>query len=188
MATFTEPVGPTVPLPSTALEIFWLFFTTALFQLIVAETNLYAAKVLEGAVEEKWTDINEDDVSSLLSLQASYFYPTSIQPASPLRDRAGLPLSVLGQPHLSRTWASSRPGWRFAVCRARPAMRVLLWTAPVACSCWNARTCWPCWTPPGWTRKAPCPPIQPASPLCTPPVVCMDVTEQVLRSAGRDQL
>ena len=66
MATFTEPVGPTVPLPSTALEIFRLFFTTALFQLIVAETNLYAAKVLEGAVEEKWTDINEDDVSAFL--------------------------------------------------------------------------------------------------------------------------
>ena len=40
--SFTESVGPTVPVPSSPLEAFMLYFTQSLLQLIVDETNRYA--------------------------------------------------------------------------------------------------------------------------------------------------
>ena len=46
VAPFGRLVGPTVPLPKTAVGIFRLFFTTSLINLIVDETNNYAATVL----------------------------------------------------------------------------------------------------------------------------------------------
>ena len=66
MAPFGQPVGPTMPLPQTAVGIFQQFFTTSLIQLIVTETNNYAAQVLGYDVGVKWTDVNDNDIWALL--------------------------------------------------------------------------------------------------------------------------
>ena len=39
MSPFQSPVGPTVPIPETPSDVFGLFFTTHLLQLIVDESN-----------------------------------------------------------------------------------------------------------------------------------------------------
>ena len=66
MAPFSQPVGPTMPVPQTAVGIFRLFFTSALIQLIVGETNNYAAQILGDDVGVKWTDVDEDDIWAFL--------------------------------------------------------------------------------------------------------------------------
>ena len=64
---FTEPVGPTMSLPTTAgSRVFYIIFSVALVSVLVEETNTYAAKVLGDVVEVKWRDINEDDIWVLL--------------------------------------------------------------------------------------------------------------------------
>ena len=52
---FTEEVGSRVPLSTRILEIFQLFFTTTLIDLIVEQTNLYASQVMDPTHYEKWT-------------------------------------------------------------------------------------------------------------------------------------
>ena len=66
MAPFVQQVGPTMLLPQTAVGIFRLFFTTSLVQLIVSETNDYAAQVIRDDVGMKWTDVNDDDIWAFL--------------------------------------------------------------------------------------------------------------------------
>ena len=46
------PVGPAIILPPTVLAIFQLFFTTAVVDIIVRETNIYAQQVL-GRLQER---------------------------------------------------------------------------------------------------------------------------------------
>ena len=46
IAPFTQRVGPTVPIPTSPLEVFRLFFTDDLCSLIVQQSNLYAEQVL----------------------------------------------------------------------------------------------------------------------------------------------
>ena len=66
MAPFGQQVGPTMLLPQTAVGIFRLFFTTSLLQLIVSETNDYAAQVIGDDVVVKWTDVNDNDIWAFL--------------------------------------------------------------------------------------------------------------------------
>ena len=43
---FVQPVGPTVPIPQSPVEVFNVFFTDEICTLIVEQTNLYAEKEL----------------------------------------------------------------------------------------------------------------------------------------------
>ena len=43
---FIQPVGPKVCIPDSPLDIFSLFFTTAVIQHLVTETNRYAAQLM----------------------------------------------------------------------------------------------------------------------------------------------
>ena len=45
---FVEPAGPTVTLPHNPLDVFTLLFTPDIMQVIVEETNRYAAQCSEG--------------------------------------------------------------------------------------------------------------------------------------------
>ena len=44
---FSEPVGPQVPIPSSPLQIFQLFFTMNIIEYIVEQSNLFASQCLE---------------------------------------------------------------------------------------------------------------------------------------------
>ena len=55
-----------MPIPETAVGIFRLFFTSTLIQLIVSETNNYAAQILGDDVGVKWTNVDEDDIWAFL--------------------------------------------------------------------------------------------------------------------------
>ena len=59
---FTEEVGPRVPLSTRILEIFQLFFTTTLIDLIVEQTNLYASQVMDPTHYEKLTKVTAEEI------------------------------------------------------------------------------------------------------------------------------
>ena len=59
---FTENVGPAVPISAHIVDIFRLFFTTSLIDLIVEQTNLYASQLMETAQYEKWTKVTADEI------------------------------------------------------------------------------------------------------------------------------
>lgn len=59
---FSAAVGPAIPLPATILETFQLFFTAAIVNLVVDQTNLYAAQVLGERVATTWVDVTENDI------------------------------------------------------------------------------------------------------------------------------
>ena len=61
-----EPVGPTSILPPTVLEMFQLFFTSALVGMIVEQTNAYAHEVLGDAAGDKWSDVTAEDIRAFL--------------------------------------------------------------------------------------------------------------------------
>ena len=66
MESFTGPAkGPAVPLSSSVLETFQLFFSVALVREIVEQTNRYASHVIEGG-NSKWTDVTESDIWAFL--------------------------------------------------------------------------------------------------------------------------
>ena len=50
--------GPTVPLASSRIGIFSLFFTTSLLQYIVLQTNQYALECMGGEKFHKWASIH----------------------------------------------------------------------------------------------------------------------------------
>ena len=56
---FIQPVGPKVCIPDSPLDIFSLFFTTAVIQHLVTETNRYAAQCLDGSDKQWSTDEKE---------------------------------------------------------------------------------------------------------------------------------
>ena len=60
MSPLVEPFGPSTILPPTVLEVFQIFFTTALMVTVVQQTNLYAHQVRGCAAEGQWTDITAD--------------------------------------------------------------------------------------------------------------------------------
>ena len=55
---FTKPAGPKVPIPWSAQEIF-LFFTPTLLELIVEQTNKYAAECMGLEKYEKWNKVTD---------------------------------------------------------------------------------------------------------------------------------
>ena len=54
IAPFVQPVGPTVPIPQSPVEVFNLFFTDEICTLIVEQTNLYAEQNLG---EDEWDEV-----------------------------------------------------------------------------------------------------------------------------------
>ena len=50
---FSEPVGPTVTMPDSPLEIFSLLFTPSIVDHIVCETNRYAQQCLAGTDQRR---------------------------------------------------------------------------------------------------------------------------------------
>ena len=63
--TFSEPVGPTVPVSPSIMDAFQLFFTASLMSVIIEQTNLYAQQVI-GEGGNGWSDITESDLLAFL--------------------------------------------------------------------------------------------------------------------------
>ena len=59
---FNRPVGPAVALSACILEVFKLFFTPALVDLIVEQTNLYACQVMSDDQYAKWVDVDAEEI------------------------------------------------------------------------------------------------------------------------------
>ena len=58
VAPFTQPVGPTVPIPSSPVEVFTLFFTDDIMTFVVEQSNLYAKQVLGEERYAEWEKIS----------------------------------------------------------------------------------------------------------------------------------
>ena len=63
---FTSQVGPTLTIPGSPLEVFKLFFTTELLQMIALESNRYAREVMGNRKYETWSEMRVDDISAFL--------------------------------------------------------------------------------------------------------------------------
>ena len=63
---FSSPVGPTVTIPDSPLEVFRLFFPNNLVQLIVEESNAYAREVMGDEKYSAWSKITPEDIKALL--------------------------------------------------------------------------------------------------------------------------
>ena len=63
---FNSHVGPTLTIPGSPLEVFKLFFTTELLQMIVLESNRYAREVMGDRKYETWSEMRVDDISAFL--------------------------------------------------------------------------------------------------------------------------
>ncbi len=62
---FRQHVGPTCIIPPSASETFFLFFTSALLQLVVDETNRYAAQCL-GEKFQYWEELSVQELKAYL--------------------------------------------------------------------------------------------------------------------------
>ena len=63
---FTKPAGPKVPIPRSAKEIFFLFFTPTLLELIVEQTNKYAAECMGLEKYKKWNKVTVDELCAYM--------------------------------------------------------------------------------------------------------------------------
>ena len=63
---FTSSVGPSLDIPSSPLEVFDLFFSPDLLQIIVRESNTYANIVMGNDKYEKWSKITVEEVKAFL--------------------------------------------------------------------------------------------------------------------------
>ena len=61
---FSSPVGPTVTIPDSPLEVFRLFFPNNLVQLIVEESNAYAREVMGDEKYSAWSKITPEDIKA----------------------------------------------------------------------------------------------------------------------------
>lgn len=61
IAPFTQPVGPTVPIPTSELELFRLFYTNDICSFITEQTNLYAQQVL-GEKCSEWEHVTVEEL------------------------------------------------------------------------------------------------------------------------------
>ena len=59
---FNQEVGPAVTLPSSPLQVFRLFFTSTILQLIITETNRYALLCLGQEKYQMCEQVNEEDI------------------------------------------------------------------------------------------------------------------------------
>ena len=60
---FTETVGP---LSSTPLEVFRMFFTSAIMNIIVCQTNLYALQCMGEEKYDRWDKVTEEEMLTLI--------------------------------------------------------------------------------------------------------------------------
>ena len=65
---FTEPVGPAVTVPSSALKVFQLFFTSDIMDFIVAETNRYARCCMGDERYQKWERVSAEDLNAYFGI------------------------------------------------------------------------------------------------------------------------
>ena len=61
---FTSTTGPTVDVPESPLEVFELFFSDDLLDIIVEETNRYAAQVMGDERYREWKKITKEEVKA----------------------------------------------------------------------------------------------------------------------------
>ncbi len=62
---FTQSVGPTgVPVSDSPLEIFLRFYTPAILQYIVDETNRYASQMMTPSQHQKWTPLTAAELKA----------------------------------------------------------------------------------------------------------------------------
>ena len=59
---FTSSVGPTIPIPESALEVFELFFTPTVVEEIVDQTNRNAEEAMGSEAYVSWKTISEEDI------------------------------------------------------------------------------------------------------------------------------
>ena len=64
--TFTSSLGPSLDIPSSPVEVFDLFFSPDLLQIIVRESNAYAKIVMGNDKYEKWSKITMEEVKAFL--------------------------------------------------------------------------------------------------------------------------
>ena len=60
--SFTKRVGPNVPISARIRDIFQLFFTTTLIDMIVDQANLYTSQVMDPSQYDKWTKLTADEL------------------------------------------------------------------------------------------------------------------------------
>ena len=63
---FTGQCGPNVPLPSSPAGLFQLFFTTALLDYIVQQTNQYALECMGGEKFAKWNQVTVEELEAYM--------------------------------------------------------------------------------------------------------------------------
>ena len=61
---FTSTTGPTVNIPESPLEVFELFFSDDLLDIIVEESNGYAAQVMGDECYREWRKITKEEVKA----------------------------------------------------------------------------------------------------------------------------
>ena len=66
---FSGDTGPQVPLPTSPLGIFSLFFTTSLLQYIVVQSNQYALECMGGEKFGHWTQITTEDLQAYMGFK-----------------------------------------------------------------------------------------------------------------------
>ena len=64
--SFTKTAGPKVPIPQSAKEIFFLFFTPTLFELIVEQTNKYTAECMGLEKFDKWNKVTVEELCAYM--------------------------------------------------------------------------------------------------------------------------
>ena len=63
---FRSPVGPTIPISASPLEVFQLFFSEDLMENIVRECNRYASQVMGDEKFQEWRAMNVDKLKAFL--------------------------------------------------------------------------------------------------------------------------
>ena len=82
MQEFTQPVGPACSLPATILGVFKLFFTAAVIEYIVNETNRYARECMGDDTFAKWVPVTAAEIEAYLG----FMILMGINRLPPLRD------------------------------------------------------------------------------------------------------
>ena len=66
ISPFTEACGPKVPIPSSVLGIFSLFFTSQILEYIVAQSNQFALECMGGEKFASWTKITVEELQAYM--------------------------------------------------------------------------------------------------------------------------
>ena len=66
LSPITKTAGTKVPIPWSAKEIFFLFFIPTLLELIIEQTNKYAAECMGLEKYEKWNKVTVDELCAYM--------------------------------------------------------------------------------------------------------------------------